>query len=67
MVPTPLGANLNRFGMYAAGPALLAVVPMRRMLVLVIPWLLFWQWSPALDAMLRAGRTRRRRRTTTGP
>ena len=42
--------------MYAAGPALLAVVPMRRMLILVIPWLLFWQWSPALDAMLRAGR-----------
>ena len=56
VVPTPLGANLNRFGMYAAGPALLAVMPMRRMLALVIPWLLFWQWSPALDAMLRAGR-----------
>ena len=56
VVPTPLGANLNRFGMYAAGPTLLAVVPMRRLLVLVIPWLLFWQWSPALDAMLRAGR-----------
>jgi hypothetical protein len=55
VVPTPLGANLNRFGMYAAGPALLAVVPMRRMLALVIPWLLFWQWSPSLDAMLRAG------------
>ena len=54
VVPTPLGANLNRFGMYAAGPTLLAVVPMRRLLALVIPWLLFWQWSPALDAMLRA-------------
>ena len=27
IVPTPLGANLNRFGMYAAGPALLAVRP----------------------------------------
>ena len=55
VVPTPLGANLNRLGMYAAGPALLALVPLRRLLALVIPWLLFWQWSPALDAMLRAG------------
>jgi hypothetical protein len=55
LVPSPLGANLTRFGMYAAAPALLAVVERRRaMLAVVLPALLFWQWSPALDAMLRA-------------
>jgi hypothetical protein len=55
LVPTPLGANLTRFGMYAAAPTLLAVVEQRRRLLAVaLPALLFWQWSPALDAVLRA-------------
>ena len=57
VVPTPLGANLTRFGMYAAGPALLALVPPRRLvLVFAVPALLFWQWSPAFDAIFRSGR-----------
>jgi hypothetical protein len=42
--------------MYAAGPALLALVPLRRVLLAVLPALLFWQWSPAFDAMIRSGR-----------
>jgi hypothetical protein len=57
VVPTPLGANLTRFGMYAAGPTLLALVPPRRLLLAVaVPALLFWQWSPAFDAIFRSGR-----------
>jgi hypothetical protein len=56
MVPTPLGGNLSRFGMYAAGPTLLALVPLRRVLIGVLPALLFWQWSPAFDAMFQSGR-----------
>jgi hypothetical protein len=57
VVPTPLGANITRFGMYAAAPVVLAIVPSRRLAVAatvaVIAW---WQWSPALDAIVRAGR-----------
>jgi hypothetical protein len=57
VVQTPLGANLTRFGMYAAAPVLLALVPTRRLiLVIVLPLLWFWQWSPAFDAIVRAGR-----------
>ncbi len=51
LVPSPLGANISRFGMFATAPALLAVVPARRRLVaLVLPLVAFWQWSPAIDA-----------------
>ncbi len=56
MIPTPLGGNLSRFGMYAAGPTLLALVPLRRALLAILPALLFWQWSPAFDAMFHSGR-----------
>lgn len=55
LVPSPLGGNLTRFGMYAAGPTMLALVERRRALLAAIgPAVLFWQWSPALDAILRA-------------
>jgi hypothetical protein len=56
-VANPLGGNLTRLGMFAAGPVLVAVIPhdRRRMLWLVAPLLLWWQWSPALDAIFRAG------------
>ncbi len=55
-VPNPLGSNIVRLGMYAAGPVLLALVPARRVvLVALVPPLLWWQWSPAIDAMTRAG------------
>lgn len=56
-VPTPLGANITRFGMYAAAPVLLATATSRRVAtsaaVAVLAW---WQWSPALDAIVRAGK-----------
>jgi hypothetical protein len=56
-VPTPVGANITRFGMYAAPPALLALAGHRRIvLALVLPLLWFWQWSPAFDAIVHAGR-----------
>ncbi len=57
VVPTPLGANLTRLGMFAAGPVLLALVTMRRwMVVTALAGLWFWQWSPAFDAITRSGR-----------
>ena len=37
------------------GPVLLALVPRRLAIAALAPLLLFWQWSPAFDAMLRAG------------
>jgi hypothetical protein len=55
-VPTPLGGNITRLGMYAAGPVLLALVPRRWWTLLVLaPLLWFWQWSPAFDAIFRSG------------
>lgn len=57
VVPTPLGANVTRFGMYAAAPVLLATATSRRLtLGATIAMIAWWQWSPALDAILRAGR-----------
>ena len=54
-VPTPLGANITRLGMYAAGPLLLTSRPQRRTaMILVLPLVWFWQWSPAFDSMLRS-------------
>jgi hypothetical protein len=56
-VPNPLGGNLSRLGMFAAGPVLVAVAPIRHraLLWLASPLLLWWQWSPAVDAIVRAG------------
>ncbi|MGZ4671400.1 MAG: hypothetical protein ACXV5U_03015 [Ilumatobacteraceae bacterium] len=57
VVPTPLGANITRLGMYAAAPVLLAVAQPRRIAVsAAIALIAFWQWSPAFDAIVRAGR-----------
>jgi hypothetical protein len=56
VVPNPVGGNLVRLGMFAAGPLLVALADRRRALVLaLLPLLLWWQWSPALDGMLRSG------------
>jgi hypothetical protein len=57
VLATPLGANLARLGMYLAAPILVALVPRRRMVAVAValPLLLWWQWSPAFDGMLRAG------------
>jgi hypothetical protein len=57
VVPTPLGANVTRLGMYAAAPVLLTLVSVRRtLLVAALAGLWFWQWSPAFDAIARSGR-----------
>jgi hypothetical protein len=57
VVPTPLGGNLSRLGMYAAGPTLAALVPFKRLAIAVlVPALLWWQWSPAMDAIFVSGR-----------
>ncbi|MDQ1396525.1 MAG: hypothetical protein QOG64_1784 [Acidimicrobiaceae bacterium] len=56
-VPNALGGNVSRLPMYAAGPIVACVLlPARRSLLalLALP-LLFWQWSPAFDGMVRAG------------
>jgi hypothetical protein len=56
LVPTPLGANVTRLGMYAAAPVVLAVGAVGPLRLVLLPLLLWWQWSPALDAIVRAGR-----------
>jgi hypothetical protein len=56
LVPSPLGANLTRLGMYAAAPVLLVCVPGRRLaLTAALAVVTVWQWSPAVDAVARAG------------
>jgi hypothetical protein len=55
LLPTPLGANITRLGMYAAAPVLLTLAPLTAVVaVVVFSALIWWQWSPALDAILRA-------------
>jgi hypothetical protein len=52
VVPSPLGANVTRLGMYAAGPVLLALVPLRSLgAAATLPLVWWWQWSPAVDAI----------------
>jgi hypothetical protein len=57
-VANPLGANLTRLGMFAAAP--LVVLTARRVRVpfvaSALAATLWWQWSPALDGIVRAGR-----------
>jgi hypothetical protein len=58
VVPNPLGANATRLGMFIAAPVL--VLTARRLrepfVLLALPALLWWQWSPAVDGIVRAGR-----------
>jgi len=58
VVPTPLGGNLGRFGMYVGVPLLAcALWPARkRVLLAVAPFALVWQWNPAIDGIVFAGR-----------
>jgi hypothetical protein len=58
VVATPLGGNVVRLGMFVTAPIIVAVgASSRRYLVLVtLPLLLWWQWSPAIDGMARAAR-----------
>ena len=57
VVPNPLGANLTRLGMFVAAP--LVVLTARRLrspvVVFALPAIVWWQWSPAIDGLTRAG------------
>jgi hypothetical protein len=54
VLPTPLGGNITRFGMYVAGPLLLCAMPRKLIVAALAPALLWWQWSPAIDGIVRA-------------
>jgi hypothetical protein len=54
LVPNPIGANIARLGMYVIAPVLVALADRRRALAVIVPALLWWQWSPALDGILRS-------------
>jgi hypothetical protein len=57
VVPNPLGANITRLGMYVAAPLFAASARLsRRTLVPLVAVLVWWQWSPAIDGIVRAGR-----------
>jgi len=55
LLPTPVGANVNRLGMFVAAPLLVAFANRRLLVVLGLPVLLLWQWTPAVDAIVRSG------------
>ena len=58
LVPNPLGANATRLGMFFAAPVL--VLTARRLrtpiIAIVLTAMIWWQWSPGLDGIVRAGR-----------
>lgn len=54
VAPNPLGGNVSRLGMYLLGPLVVAIAPRRRLVLLALPVLLFWQWTPAFDAIFTA-------------
>src|SRR5262245_19536831 len=58
LVPTPVGGNLGRLGMYVGGPLLAcALWPARKLVLLAVaPLALVWQWNPAIDGIVFAGR-----------
>ena len=52
----PVGANITRLGMFVAAPLVVAGAKWpRAALAAVVSLLLWWQWSPAIDAVARAG------------
>ncbi|HEX4983488.1 MAG TPA: hypothetical protein VFV63_17410, partial [Ilumatobacteraceae bacterium] len=56
VLQTPMGGNINRLTMFFAGPILAAVMPVdrRKLLVLLVVPLFYWQWSPSFDAVIAA-------------
>ena len=58
VVANPLGANVTRLGMFVAAPLVVLTARPRRVAIaaLAVPALIWWQWSPALDGIARAGR-----------
>jgi hypothetical protein len=57
VVPNPLGANATRLGMFVAAPVLVLTARRLRtpLIVGAIAAMVWWQWSPALDGIARAG------------
>ena len=58
VVPNPLGGNLARLAMFFGGPVLAGILrPQHKkwLIVLGMP-LIVWQWQPAFDAVVEAGR-----------
>ena len=58
VVPNPLGGNLARLAMFFGGPLLAGILwPQHKkwLIVLGLP-LVVWQWQPAFDAVVHAGR-----------
>ena len=57
LVPNPLGANATRLGMFLAAP--IVVLTARRLrapiVVIALPAMIWWQWSPGFDGIARAG------------
>jgi hypothetical protein len=58
VVPNPLGANATRLGMFIAAPVLVLTARRLRtpLVAVAIPAIVWWQWSPGLDGIARAGR-----------
>lgn len=59
VVSSPLGGNVSRLGQFVAAPLVLAMLlPKRRHLLTlaVVAPLVVWQWTPAVDAAVAAGR-----------
>ena len=58
VVPNPAGANVVRLAMFVAGPLLACMLwPRRRRVLLVLgPLLIVWQWWPAAAVVATAGR-----------
>jgi hypothetical protein len=56
VIASPLGGNVSRLNQYVAGPLLACVLweHRRRLVVLVAIPIIFWQWFPTTDAILRA-------------
>jgi hypothetical protein len=56
LVASPLGGNVSRLNQYAAGPLFACLLWQHRryLVVLLAMPLLYWQWFPTSDAILRA-------------
>jgi hypothetical protein len=57
IVPNPLGANATRLGMFLGAPLLVLTArrPRSPVVVIALPAIVWWQWSPAIDGITRAG------------
>lgn len=58
LVANPLGANATRLAMFFAAPTLVLTAPRLRspIVAVAVVTALWWQWSPTVDGIVRAGR-----------